>query len=831
MMRRALLLAMRSLLREWRSGELGVLLLALIVAVAALTGVGFLVSRISTAVAIQASEVLAADIRLGSPQPVSDTYFSEATRRHILTARSTALLSVVFNGDRSQLTNLRAVTSGYPLRGRVLIADQPFVAGRTAAGIPRPGEIWPDSRLMAALEIRVGSRVSIGAATFTVAHALISRPDQSGTFAELAPTLLMNAADLPATQLIQPGSRVSYRVLFAGERERIDAFKVWLLSHKRPAERVSDITDASPQIRNAIERAGRFLSLASLVSVLLCSIAVAMSARRFVARHLDTVALLKTLGASRAFTLSVNVFEMLIVAAVAALLGCGLGFIAQQWLLHTIRSLLVVELPPASLLPIAVGFAAAMAVLVGFGLPPLLQLARVPALRVLRRDVGPPPPLVWLAFGPAMVIVVLLVFWVVRDWKLFAGFTGGLAVFLGVLALSGALLVAAAGRLRARAGVAWRYGIANLSRRRAESIVQIVAFGTGIMVLLLLAIVRDDLNSDWRRTLPANVPNFFFVNIPPGERAAFLQFLHEHGAMTARMLPMIRGRLTSIKGQRVEDLKFAEGDGDNFATREQNLTWAQEVGTDNRIVAGNWWSAEDYGKPLVSLSTEFQESLHVQVGDHLQFDIGGETFDVRIANIRKVKWDSFQPNFFVVFAPGLLDKSAGTYITSANLPAGTHGALAELAHRFPSVSIFDIDDLLAQVRSVLDKAVLAVQSVFVFTLFAGLTVLLAAVQSSRDERRYESAMLRTLGASRSTVTQGVLAEFVTLGLLSGLLASIGASIAAYYMDTRLLQLHYAFDWRVAVEGVVGGALLVAATGWLATRSVVRQPPLRTLRAN
>jgi len=827
---RALSLALRSLAREWRSGELGVLLLALSVAVAALTGVGFLVSRISSAVALQASEVLAADIRLGSPQPVNGQYFEEAKRRGLSTASNTALLSVVFNGERSQLTNLRAVTDGYPLRGRVLIADEAFAAGRQTHSIPPPGEIWPDSKLLTALDVHVGSQVSIGAATFRVGHVLISRPDQGGTFAELAPTLLMNDADLAATQLIQPGSRVSYRALFAGERTRIDDFKTWLSTHKKQGERVHDITDASPQIRNAVERAGRFLSLASLVSVLLCAIAVAMSARRYVHRHLDTVALLKTLGASRAFTLSVHVLQLLAVAMVAAVLGCGVGFLAQEWLLRTLRGLLAVDLPPASLAPTAMGFMTAIAVLIGFALPPLLQLARTPALRVLRRDVGPPPPLTLLAFGPAVAVVIFLVYWVVRDWKLFLGFTAGLAGFLLVLALAGALLVFLAGKLRGRVGVAWRFGVANLSRRRSESIVQIVAFGTGIMVLLLLGIVRDDLNSDWRRTLPADIPNYFFINIPPNDRDAFVQFLKDRGAKTARVLPMIRGRLTRIKGRSVEELKFSGEEGENFATREQNLTWATEPGGDNRIVAGEWWKPADYGKPLVSLSTEFQDSLGVNVGDELAFDIGGESFEVRVASIRKVKWDSFQPNFFVVFAPGVLEKTAGTYITSANLKPGDARSLSQLARRFPSVSIFDIDELLGQVRSVLDKAILAVQSVFVFTLFAGLTVLLAAVQSSRDERRYESAMLRTLGARRSTVLQGVLSEFTTLGLLSGLLAAAGASVAAYFVDTRVLQLHYTFDWWVCVEGLVGGALLVATTGWVATRSVVNQPPLKTLRA-
>jgi putative ABC transport system permease protein len=824
-------LALRTLAREWRSGELAVLLAALTVAVAALTGVGFLVSRISAAVALQASAVLAADIRLGSPQPLGDEYFTEAARRGLRSARSTHLLSVVFNGDVSQLTNLVAVTPGYPLRGRVLLADEPFAKGTPAAGIPAPGEVWPDSKLLAAVGGHVGTQLSVGAANFRVTRVLISRPDQGGTFAELAPSLIMNAADLPATRLIQPGSRVSYGGLFAGDRPRVDAFKAWLLAHKRPAERLRDITDASPQVRNAVERAGRFLSLASLVSVLLCAIAVAMAARRYVYRHLDTVALLKTLGATRASTLALSVLQLLALALAAAGAGAVLGFLAQEWLLRTIRGLLAVtELPRASLTPLAVGFVTAVAVLAGFALPPLLQLSRVPALRVLRRDVGPPPPLVLLAFGPAVAVVLLLIYWVVPERSMFLYFTAGLAVFVLVLTLAGHSLVALAGRLRGRVGVAWRFGVANLSRRRAESVVQLVAFGTGIMVLLLLSILRTDLNSDWQRTLPQNLPNYFFINIPPASRVEFVRFLEAQGARTTRVLPMIRGRLTGINGQPLEADHRSRAGEEGFATREQNLTWAAELGPDNRLIAGQWWSAADAGKPLVSLASEFQEALGVKVGDKLTFDIAGETREVTVASIRKVKWDSFQPNFFIVFAPGVLDGTAGTYMTSAYFTAGSARSLAALAHRFPSVSIFDIEELLAQVRAVLDKAALAVQSVFVFTLFAGLTVLLAAVQSSRDERRYESAMLRTLGASRGTVVQGVLAEFATLGSLSGLLAAVGASVAAWFLTTHWLELHYTFEALPWIEGVLGGALLVAAGGWLATRSVVNQPPLSTLRA-
>ena len=828
---RSIRFALRMLGREWRSGELHVLLLALTVAVAALTGVGFLVSRIRTAVAMQATQVLAADIRVDSSQPIAQADFARARQRGLRSARTTDMLSVVFNGQRSQLTDIYAVTPGYPLRGRVLVATRPFARGGPAGGIPPRGAVWLDSRLLAALDAHVGSRVSVGAASFRVGRVLISRPDQGGTFTGLVPSLLMNAADLPQTRLIEPGSRVHYSALFAGSPAPVRALKTWLAAHLRSGERLRDIAESSPQIQNAVDRAGRFLTLASLVAVLLCAAAVAMSARRYVARHIDLVALLKTLGASRSLTLRLTALQLLGVAALATLAGASIGYVAQAWLVHALRGLLANRpLPAASLTPLGIGGLTAVALLAGFALPPLWQLSRTPAVRVLRRDLGPPPPAVLLAFGPAVAVIGALIYWVVLDLRLFAEFTAGLAAFIALLTAAGALLVAAAGRLRGRVGVAWRYGLANLGRRRTDSVAQIVAFGVGIMALLLLGLIRGEVDGGWRRTLPADLPNYFFINIPPQTRGAVLGFLHSHGARTSRMLPMMRGRLTAINGRPVESIHFNDRRGRHFATREQNLTWTAALGGDNRIVAGRWWTRAQFGKPLVSISTEFERWLGLRLGDRLTFDIAGDTFTARVASVRKVQWDSFRPNFFIEFPPGLLEKETGTYLTSAYLTPVDARSLATFARRFPSVSIFDIDDLLSDVRAMLDKAVVAVQSVFLFTLLAGLTVLLAAVQSSRDERRYESALLRTLGASRATVMKGVLAEFAALGALAGALAVPGASAAAWFITTRELHLRYAFDAGTCAAAFAGGVLLVVASGWLATRSVVRQPPLATLRA-
>lgn len=828
-MSRAPLLGLKLLAREWRSGELAVLLLALTVAVGALTGVGFLVNRIGQSVALQANEVLAADLRLESSRPLPATYLDEANRRGLKTANATSVLSVVFRDDLNQLANLRAVSSTYPLRGTVGVATEAFGTPTAVDSGPPRGEAWPDSKLLAALDAKLGDTVSVGAATFLISKVLITRPDQGGGFGELAPSLLMHADDLPATRLLQPGSRATYAALFAGEREQVAAFKPWLAERKQRGERLRDVSEASPQIQNAIDRAGRFLSLASLVAVLLCAIAVGMSARRYVQRHLDSVALLKTLGASRAFTLTVSLVQLLVIALAAAAVGSAIGYLAQEWLLRALQGLLRADLPPPDWLPFGLGLATAVALLAGFALPPLLQLSTVPAIRVLRRDIAPPKPAIWLAFGPAIAAIVFLIYWVVRDWVFFFGFVIGLTVFTAVLALAGWLLVKGAGGLRGTVGVSWRYGIANLGRRRTESIVQIVAFGLGIMVLLVLAVVRNDLLTDWRRSLPADLPNFFFINIPPTEREDFFAFLKERGAATSRELPMIRARLTELNGKPVETIEFADPRGEGYARRDQNITWQAALGDDNQVVAGRWWSEADHGRALVSISDEYQQGLGLSVGDRMTFDIAGEVIEAEVASVRKIKWDSFQPNFFVVFPPGLLDELAGTWMTSAYFKPGDGRVISELVRRFPSVSVFDLDDLLEQVRGVIDKAVLAVQSVFLFTLFAGLTVLLAAVQATRDERRYESAMLRTLGASRSVVLRGLLAEFSALGLLSGLLAATGASIAGFFLAQQVLQVSYEFSPEVWLVGTLGGAALVAVAGWLATRNVLRQPPATSLR--
>ncbi len=822
-------LSLRLLAREWRSGDLAVLFLSLLVAVTALSGVGFLVDRIDRAMQMQATQVLAADLRLQSPDVIDGTLEAEGKRRGLATSRITSTLSVVVKGDATQLSNVHAAAAGYPLRGQVRVSDVPFGLPRITTQIPAPGQVWPDSRVMAALNARVGDVVNVGELQLRVTQVLVSRPDQGSGFVDLAPALLMHESDLAATQLIKPGSRVRYSRLFAGERAQMAAFNDYVAKNKKPAERLRDIAEMSPEVNNAQSRAAKFLQLASLASVLLCAVAIAMTARRYVKRHLDLVALLKTLGASQREVLWVSLTQLVVIALIATALGALIGLVAHSALLQAVQGMIEAELPAVSWQPVLLGLMTAMLLLVGFALPSMVQLSRVPAIRILRRDIGAPPLAAILAFGPAVASVALLILWITRDWKLAGWFVLGLAAATLVLSLAGWGLVWLAGRSRGSAGAAWRYGVANLARRRAESVVQLVALGLGLSALLLLAVIRGDLIDDWRNSLPKTAPNYFFVNITPDERGAFETYLSKEGGELTRVLPMIRGRMIEINGEPVRSRRFQSDRGDGFAQREQNLTWADKLGPDNKIISGKWFTAEDHGKPLVSVSTDFMESMNLKLGDKLKFDIAGEQLEASIASFREVQWDSMQPNFFLMFPPGLLEGAAGTYMASARFKPTNPATVANLVRQFPGVSIFDMDDLLGQVRSLIEKAVMAVQSVFAFTLLAGVMVLLAAVQSTRDERRFESAMLRALGARRSVVIAGVLVEFSLLGLLAGFLAAIVAAIGGYILATQLLEVPYRPNPLLWLTGMGLGTLLVCAAGLLATRSALSAPPVTVLR--
>jgi putative ABC transport system permease protein len=618
-------------------------------------------------------------------------------------------------------------------------------------------------------------------------------------------------------------------MLFAGQRDTVDAFKDLLEARLAEGERLRDIQDTNPQIRSSMERAGRFLNLASMVSVLLAAVAVAMAARRYSHRHRDRIALLKCMGASESTILRSNIWQLLILALAGGAVGSLLGFVAQLGLAWLMRDLIGQELPAPGLAPAVLGIITALSVLAGFALPDLARMGKTPPLRVLRRDLDPPRlryGASWLA-GVAAVLALLL--WIMRDTRLVLTiFAGMVATFLA-LGITGTLLVKALRGFRGAAGVAWRYGLANIARRGRESVVQVVAFGLGMMVLLLLSTVRTDLMTTWRQSLPENAPNQFLINIQPQEVQAMSAFLTERGLAAPRFVPLVRARMTAINGEDVTQMTFEDPQGETWARRDANLSWSDTLQADNRVVAGTFWDPSFRGAE-VSVEEEFGRELDLALGDEVAFDIAGETIAATVTSFRTVEWDSFSPNFFMVFAPGVLEAFPATYITSLHVEDARRDVVLDLMRQFPSVTAIDLDAVLSQVRDVMDKAALAVQAVFVFTLLAGLTVLWAAVQATRDERRYESAMLRTFGASKRRVLSGVATEFLAIGLLAGVLAASGASLAGFLLAENLFDLEYHFSPQLWLAGPLLGMLFVGLSGMAATWRVITHAPVNVLRA-
>lgn len=821
-------LSLKLLLRDWRSGELLVLMAALVIAVTSMTAVGFLTNRVGQAVELRASASLAADLKLSASAPLDEAYLSQASQDGLRTAYMVSMPSVVFADERSTLASIRAVSKHYPLRGRLKTSQKLLGQVQETDSVPAPGEAWAAPSLLARLGVDTGTSIEVGRFNLRVSKVLNFRPDEGLSFTDLAPSLLINVADIDKTGLIAPGSRVSFAQLFAGDPGQVQAFKQALAPLLKPSERLRDISDSGPQIRSAMDRAGRFLNLASLISVLLSAIAVAMAARRYSFRHRDRVALMKCLGAPGAYIFRVNVLQLVLLAVAGGAVGTTLGFAGQQLLAWMLSDFIGEALPAPGLQPIWLGMITALTILAGFALPDLAQMAKTPPMRVLHQNIDPPGLSYGLGLLAAVGSVMVLLGWITRDAGLVISVTIGAVVTFLALGAAGWLLVRSLHRFRGAAGAAWRFGLANLARRGRESIVQIVAFGLGIMVLLVLTMVRNDIMDSWQASLPADAPNRFLINIQPQEREPIHEFLSQRGIAVPEFVPMVRARMTELNGEDITQLKFEDPQGERWAQREANLTFRDKVQTDNTLVKGQWWSPSSQTNE-VSVEVDFAGEMGLELGDVLTFDVAGETLTVTVTSFRTVEWDSFRPNFFMVMNPQALRDRPGTWINSVYLEQDQQSATIDLMREFPTVTVIDLDAILGQVRGVMDRAAFAVQAVFVFTLLAGLAVLWAAVQATRDERAFESAMLRSMGASRKRVMAGIATEFLAIGLLAGVLATVGATVASYLLATRVYQLDYQFNPELSLAGPLLGMVFVGAAGMLATRKVIDTPPMNVLK--
>ncbi|MDE2440969.1 MAG: ABC transporter permease [Betaproteobacteria bacterium] len=819
----------RLLGRELRSGELRLLFAALVVAVAAVTAVGFVGDRVGQGLQREAQQMMGGDLVVTSDHPLPERYREEARRHNLAIAETLLFPSMVMAAGQAHLADIKAVSSTYPLRGKLGTSERYGEADRVTDRGPPSGSLWPDERLASALGIAPGDNLRVGSLDLRVGAILTREPDRGINFFSLAPRLMMNAEDLGATGLVQFGARIRYNLLLAGNDRDIKAYRKWLEKLLERGERLEDAGNARPEIRSVLDRSERFLGLATLLTVILSAVAAATAARRYMQRHLDACAIMRCLGMTHGRLLRFHAVLFLWLALLAGVVGSATGFVAHFILMRWLVGLLALDLPPAGWLPLAAGLGVAGVLLFGFAFPPLLQLARVPTLRVLRRELGPPRPFLLGGYLLGMLLLSVLIVWVAGDLHLgllaVAGFGGALLGFW----LIARLFIAAVSRWRDGFGFGWRQGLASLSRHASSGAIQAVALSIGLMAMLLLTVVRGDLLTTWQNSVPSNAPNRFIINIQPEQRTAVADELRKYGVV-AELLPMVRARLVQIGGHAVSPASYPEDErAQRLIEREFNLSWRADMPDGNRSVAGQWFTPEQAGQGLASVEDGLAKTLGISMGDELVFVVAGIEKRLRVTNLRKLAWDSMRVNFFVLAPPGVIDDAPASYITSFHLPPEHASAASELVKKFPNLTLIDVEAVLRQLQSIVGQVASAVQFVFVFTLLAGVIVLYSTMLTAFDERRYELAVMRALGAQHRQLGLAMQVELAIIGALAGLFAAGGAVLLGKLVSRQVFQLELDYSIWLLPASALGGGMLSVAIGWLGIRRLLATPPLQALR--
>jgi len=814
----------RMLMRDWRAGELTVLGVALVLAVAALTSVGFLADRVERGLMQQSHQLLGGDLLLTADHPWRDEIRDAARRAGLQLAESATFPSMVSTPQGAQLAEIKAVSANYPLRGRLRTAPELNAADVEAQGVPAPGEVWLDERLTSALGMAPAMSLRLGALAPTMTAVLTLEPDRGINAFALAPRLLMNFADLPASGLVQPGSRIAWRLHLAGEAAAVAAFSRAMEKSLGRGERLESLDNARPEVRNLIERAQRFLRLAALLAVILAAVAVGLSADRYMRRHLDGCAVLRCLGAREAQILVIHGGEFVIFGLLATLVGGVSGYATQWGLQSLLAGILTDALPQPGWQPWVQGLAVGAVLVIGFVLPPLLRLKRVPTVRVLRRE-WDGESVSLAGYGVGIALLALLMMAIAGEAKLggivLGGFLVAVAFYAGFARLAIALL------RRVRAGPGWRYGLVNLRRRRLATLVQAVSLGLGLTALLLLTVARDELMESWRSRVPPDAPNRFIINIQPEQRAAITDFFTAGGLPPPLLEAMVRGRLVAVNGQPVRPTDWEDERAQRLVEREFNLSWTADLPGGNTVTAGRWHGKST--QPQFSVEQGLAETLNLKLGDELAYDVAGQRLVARVTSLRKLDWDSMRVNFFVIASAGALDGLPTSHITSFHLPQERIAFVNALARAFPNITVVDVAALVRQLQATLDQVTRAVQLLFGFALAAGVVVLYAALQATADERLRELAVMRALGARKRQLRAALAMEFAALGGMAGLLGGLGAAAIAWALARFVFHLPYLPDPRLVVIGCALGALGVALAGVLATRGALASAAMTGLR--
>ncbi len=832
-----LALSLKGLRRDLRAGDVRALFVALVLAVAATTMIGFFLDRLDRGLTRQAGQLMGGDIKLEQSDPFGDDLRDTLRNAGLTLSDQVDTVSMVSRGDAFQLASLKVVDGAYPLYGKLRVDLGEGIIERAAG--PAPGSVWIAPRLAQLLDVAIGESVQVGQRELTVSGLIDREPDQSAGFASLSPRLMMRLTDLEATGLVRPGSRIEYELLAKGTPAAVASVGELLTRLRQQGVEVEDVRDDQPQLGSALTRAQKYLSLSGLAAVLLAGVAVAMATRRYVDRHLDTAALLRCFGASQRQLAQLFAWQLAWLALAASVVGALLGLVGQAALLALLARFLPLTLPAPGMLPLLLGVLTALAVLVGFAGPTLLRLQRVSALKVLRRELDPLPASAWLVVTVAGLVFGALLWLYSGDLGLAAALLVGGLIALVVLWGLGWLLLALVLRLATRFGArggeasrALRLGASQLARRRQASLGQLLAFAVTFAAMAIITLVRGDLLSAWQTQLPADTPNYFAINIQPGEREGFSDILDQVADTRSALYPMVRGRLTAIDDRPAREAVPEAHRNDNALKRELNLTWRKTLPESNRLVAGRWFDTDTQvaaGSVPISVERGLAERLGVGLGDSLTFTIGSDSVTGEITSLRDLDWDSFRPNFFVIFPPGVLERYGHSYITAFHLDAGAHGdVLGRLVAAYPGVSLLNVDAILARVRELLAQVTRAVELVLGFVLLAGVSVLYAALTASQTLRAHESGLLRVFGAGQRLLSRVQGVEFALLGFTSGLMAALlaeGAALGIYAGWLDLAPRLHLWLWLVLP---FGGALLIGVIGHLLSRGLRRQAPVQSL---
>ena len=829
-------LGWRSLWRDWRAGELRLLVLAVTLAVAALTAVGFFADRLQNGLSRDASALLGGDAVINSDNRPPAAMAQQAQALGLQTTETLGFPTMGRAPDEAggaaRLVALKAVGDGYPLRGTLRVAPTPQTPDVATRDIPAPGTAWVDAALLVALDLQMGQPLLLGDASFTLARVIVVEPDRGAGFMSFAPRVMINSADLPATGLVQPASRLSYRLAVAGPDAAVKQFVQWAEAEiEKPGVRglrLESLESGRPEMEQTLARAEKFLNLVALLAALLCAVAVAIAARGFAQRHLDDCAMLRVLGLSQATMARAYTLEFALVGLMASAVGVALGYAVHHVFVLLLAGLVEASLPAPSLSPVFLGLGMGLTLMMAFGLPPVLQLAQVPPLRVIRRDVGQLKPATLAVLGLGVAGFALLLLAASRDLLLGGIAVGGFAaaVLLFAAVSYGAVRLLRASVNEATAPRALIMATRQLSARPAFAVVQISALAVGLLALVLLVLLRTDLIASWRNATPPDAPNRFVINIQPDQGDAFQQTLREAGVKRYDWYPMIRGRLVRINGETVKPEDFVGDRAQRLVDREFNLSNTATLPPHNPVVAGRWTDNEADG---LSVEEGLAETLGLKLGDRLGFDMAGQLSEGTITSLRKVDWGSMRVNFFVVFPVAQVPNVPVTYISAYQAPEGNVQFDNALVRQFPNVTNVDMSQTIAQVQRVLGQVIGAVEFLFAFTLAAGLVVLVAAITATRGEREREFAILRAVGAGSALLRQVQRIELLGVGMLAGFLASVVAVIVGWALARYVFEFAWTASLWVPLAGSVAGALLALAAGWWGLRSVLRTPVVETLR--